>query len=346
MNKQTDLSRRQALKGRAAAAAGLGVAGMFGSQAAQAAPTTGRATMRRVGFQSEGQNMVGNLFLPSSYCQRQRVPVVVTLGTWTSVKEMMANIYARKLAENGVAALTFDYRFYGESGGTTRNFESPAAKAIDIRNAVRWLQTQPFANPEAIGGLAICASAGYMLQAITQGTPIKSYVGSASWLHNKAIAETIYGGATGVAQKIAAGQAAQRKFETSGVIDYVPAYSETDANAAMYGNPQPFDYYANPRRGAIPQWRNQLEVKSWQGWLEFDPIALAPQVNIPTMFFHSDNAATADGVRAFHAAAKGPKSLVWLPATGPFTHFDFYDNDATVSLVAQMAAAQFRNTLV
>ena len=40
------------------------------------------------------------------------------------------------LAERGLAALAFDHRFFGESGGEPRQFENPAAKIEDIRNAV------------------------------------------------------------------------------------------------------------------------------------------------------------------------------------------------------------------
>ncbi|MFC7584499.1 hypothetical protein ACFQYP_12715 [Nonomuraea antimicrobica] len=37
-------------------------------------------------------------------------------GTWTSVKELMADRYARRLAQRGYAALSFDFTGFGESG--------------------------------------------------------------------------------------------------------------------------------------------------------------------------------------------------------------------------------------
>ena len=58
--------------------------------------------------------MVGNLFLPEG---DEPAGVVVAVGPLTSVKEQAAGAYARAMAERGYAALAFDYRYFGESGG-------------------------------------------------------------------------------------------------------------------------------------------------------------------------------------------------------------------------------------
>ena len=67
---------------------------------------------------------------------------VVTTGPLTSVKEQATGAYARALAERGFAALSFDHRYFGESGGQPRQFENPAAKIEDIGSAVTYLQGQ------------------------------------------------------------------------------------------------------------------------------------------------------------------------------------------------------------
>lgn len=293
--------------------------------------------LNRVTFESEGETMVGNLFLPETYVAGDKLPAVVVTGTWTSVKEMMANTYAQNLANEGFAAFTFDFRFWGESGGEPRQFESPVAKATDIRNATNYLASLPVIDANNLGGLAVCASAGYMAQAIAEGAPLKSFVTVAAWLHDRNSVELIYGGAEGVAQKIQAAEEALALFEQTGEVLYVPAYSTTDQAAAMVGE---FDYYGNPERGAIPQWDNNFAVKSWKGWLEYEPIVYAPNIDVPTLFIHSDNAALPDGVRDFYAAVAGPKSLYWTQGA----HFDFYDG-SEVGIASEVAASHFRNTL-
>ena len=82
-------------------------------------------------FTSGGESLVGNLFLPKG----EATALVVTTGPFTSVKEQAAGVYAEAMAERGFAALAFDHRCFGKSGGEPRQFESPAWRVEDIRNA-------------------------------------------------------------------------------------------------------------------------------------------------------------------------------------------------------------------
>jgi fermentation-respiration switch protein FrsA (DUF1100 family) len=86
-------------------------------------------------FLSEGETLVGNLFLPCE--QSKPASVVVAVGPLTSVKEQAAGTYAQGMAERGYAALAFDHRYFGESGGRPRQFENPVANIEDIKNGRR-----------------------------------------------------------------------------------------------------------------------------------------------------------------------------------------------------------------
>jgi dienelactone hydrolase len=199
--------------------------------------------VNRVTFQSEGEKLVGNLYLPANYKAGDKLPAVVVAGSWTTVKEQMPATYAQKLAEQGFAALAFDFRFFGESGGKVRGFESPSAKIADIKNAVSFLQTVEAVDGNRIAGLGICASVGYMAVATARDSRIKSFIAVAPWIHDATIVNTIYGGEEVVKAKIESSQAARAKFEQTGKAEYVPAISTTNKQAAMYGN---VDYYLNP----------------------------------------------------------------------------------------------------
>jgi uncharacterized protein len=201
-------------------------------------------------FQSEGEEMAGVFYLPATYTTEYKLPAVIVTGSWTTVKEQMAGLYARKLAEQGYATLAFDFRYFGESGGNPLNYESPVAKIRDIQNAVTYLQTIDAVDIQRIGGLSICASAGYMAVAVSQDSRIQSFVAIAPWIHDSSLVEVLYGGTSGVASKMEAGRAARHNFEQTGTVEYVPAISTTDENAAMFGE---FDYYLNPERRAISQ---------------------------------------------------------------------------------------------
>src|SRR4029453_17562857 len=89
-----------------------------------------RTIQERFTFTSGGESMVGTLYVPE---EEDITGLVVTTGPLTSVKEQAAGVYARAMAERGLAAVAFDHRGFGESGGKPRQFESPRVRIEDIR---------------------------------------------------------------------------------------------------------------------------------------------------------------------------------------------------------------------
>src|SRR4028119_2345147 len=123
--------------------------------------------MSKVHFFSQGSALVGELHLPRA--TTGRAPAVVIAASWLTVKEQMPARYAPLLAAQGLAALSFDFRGFGASEGAPREVESPWSKAEDLLNAAAFLRTLPGVDPERIGILGICASAGYASLALTAG---------------------------------------------------------------------------------------------------------------------------------------------------------------------------------
>ncbi|HEX4817572.1 MAG TPA: alpha/beta fold hydrolase, partial [Nonomuraea sp.] len=253
-------------------------------------------------------------------------------------KEMMADRYAERLADHGVAALSFDFTAFGESEGQPRDVESPSRKIRDIHHAVTFLTTHPAVDGTRIGALGVCAGAMYMSANAADDPRVKALALVAPWLHDAAICEQAYGGADAVAEKIKLADEARASFEESGEVEYVPVVSATDARAAM---PYDIDFYLNPARGGIAAWPNRYAVMAWRDWLTFDSIAYAPRISQPTLLVHSEDAAIPEGARRFHAALAGPKDILWSQGT----QFDFYDQEPQVAVAVDAAAAHFRRML-
>lgn len=123
---------------------------------AGASPESGVA-LREVTFASDGDELVGHLFLPPGFDDTRKYPAVVVTGSWTSVKEQMPDAYASQLAAAGFVALTFDFRGFGESEGQPRQFEDSGRKIEDIRAAVGFLSKHDNVSDQ-IAGLGVCAS--------------------------------------------------------------------------------------------------------------------------------------------------------------------------------------------
>ena len=305
-----------------------------------------QATPRKVEFVSDGAKLVGNLYLPQNYAAGKKYPAVIVSGSWTTVKEQMAGLYAEKLAGQEFITLAFDFRNFGESEGEPRFYENPLQKVEDIENAVTFLQSLPEVDADKIGALGICAGSMYTLMAAAEDKRIKSVVTAASWLHDAEAVKLFYGGDEGVQAKIAEARAAKKRFAETGEVAYIPSISTSDESAAMFG---PYDYYLNPERGAIPQWStDKFAVMTWEDWLTLDPMPSAARLTAPTLMIHSDGAVLPQYTKQyFDMIAATDKELYWIETEldSPFHQFSFYDQEAEVNESVEQARQWFARQL-
>ena len=292
------------------------------------------ATKKRVSFESAGQTLAGDLYLPDTYKEGEKVPGVVITGAWTTVKEQMPGRYAAELASRGYAALTFDFRGWGQSPDTIRFLEDPARKTEDINAALDYLASRPEIDAARIAGLGICASAGYMSDAALQNANVKSLALVAPWLHDAEIVEAVYGGAEGVSGLIQSGRDAARADKP--VI--IEAASTTNENSLMYQAP----YYTETDRGLIPEYDNRFNVASWEGWLTFDALRTADKLEKPTLLVHSEAAAIPQGAKQYAERMGDNATAIWLDDV---TQFDFYDGPEAVKTSADAVSDHFARTL-
>jgi fermentation-respiration switch protein FrsA (DUF1100 family) len=269
---------------------------------------------------------------------QQRQPAILITGSWLTVKEQMAHTYALLLAARGYTVFTFDFSGFGESQGTLRQTELPAQKISDISAAVAFVRTLSFVQPDSVGYLAICASAQYLLAALARGVPVQSFVSVAGWFHDTVSVAPFYGGPAGVERRIAHAGRAAEKFLSTGQLETAPAYREGDEAAGMSFK---LDYYANPSRGAIFAWKNEMSVITWMHWLTFDGLTAASAVTTPALLVHGDACALPENARRVYASLKGAKQLVW----GKGSQSDYYDQPEFVAEAVEAADLHFKRTL-
>jgi len=262
-----------------------------------------------------------------------RQPAIILTGSWLTVKEQMAETYALRFAERGYAAFTFDFSGFGRSAGEPRQAEIPDRKIADLVAAADFVSTLSFVDPGRLAHLAICASAQYGLAAIARGSRVTHFVSVAGWYHDPVSVAPFYGGPAGVQARLERGRDALDRYLTAGRLDTVPAYRAGDERAGMFFE---LDYYANPSRGAVPAWKNEMATLSWSYWFTFDGLRAADRVQTPALFVHSDGCVFPDNVRSIHDRLRGPKQLVWADGT----QTDYYDQPAQVE-TAMNAAARF-----
>ena len=288
----------------------------------------------RFEFDSNGERLIGTLHLPIE----RAVAAVVTTGPLTSVKEQAAGTYAKAIATRGFAALAFDHRYFGESGGRPRQFENPVAKVEDIRNAVSALATDERTRDLAVGAVGVCAGGGYMARAVADDPRIQVFAGVAGVY--SAAAQTKRWMGQNFQPAIARALAAEEQWRKTGKAETIPAVAPDGGDVAMPLR-EAYEFYGTSR-GATPNYVNAFAVQSRAYTLPFDAQSVASEIRVPTLIAHSEHALTPELARRFIASLVAPKEELWLRSEG---QIDFYDDPRLIEPVVDAILRFFTTSL-
>ena len=290
----------------------------------QNTPEIAGVSSRPVRFDNNGVELKGVLFTPAD--ASQGLPGAIVTGAWTTVKEQMPGTYARELAARGMAALAFDFSGWGESAGLPRFVEDPKTKTADIHAAVSFMASLEEVDADNIVGVGVCASSGYMTDAVADNDQLRRVALIAPWLHDPAMAEEIYGG-----HEVATGLIAASESDGAAETVLLGA-SATDETSVMYQAP----YYTETHRGLIAEYDNKFSLLSWKPWLTYDALASADRLAKPMLMVGSPAIALPAGAAAYEARMTAPLEKVWLG--DDVTQFDFYDRADVVQAAADAVA--------
>ena len=285
----------------------------------------------RFEFACDGDHLVGTLFRP----EQKPLAAIVTTGPLTSVKEQATGAYAKALAERGFAALAFDHRYFGESGGAPRQFENPTAKIADIRAAVAALKDHGSTATLPVAAVGVCAGAGYMARAVAEEPDFIAFAGVAGYY-----AEVTEASLAKAAPRIDRGREAERAWRETGIAETIPAVAAEGGDVAMPLR-EAFEYYGTPR-GAVANYVNGFAVQSMAYTPTFDALGAAPAIKVPTLMVHSENALAPALARSFFAGLQTPRDEVWVQSTG---QIDFYDNPSIIAQAADRIEGFFKQHL-
>lgn len=287
-----------------------------------------------VEFTIAGDRLVGHLHVPTG---KGPHPAVAVAGPMTSVKEQVTGVYAAALAQRGIAALAFDHRGYGESGGAPRQYEHAGRKIEDLGAALEFLSSRSDLDGGRLGLAGVCLGAGYAAHASLLNPRVRALGLVVGYYRDPPrLRES---DPDGFDAKVAQGRDARLVYERTGEVITIPAVSMT-GDAAMQ-TPYLFDYYGTPR-AAVPNYANAFAVMSREHFLPFDVQAAAPQIQIPVCMVHSRNALSPDAAERFYANLPGSRSLTWLDGENQVA---FYDGPELVSRAADILAEHLHREL-
>ncbi|MGC6499024.1 MAG: alpha/beta hydrolase [Henriciella sp.] len=133
------------------------------AEAATIGPTieTSRFTREDIRFPCGNATCAGWLYLP----RNQANPPVVVMGQGlTGLRKDLIPGFAETFAANGIAAFAFDYRYFGDSGGSPRNLADPQRQLTDWRAAISYVRATPEIDGDRLGLWGTSMSGGLVLE--------------------------------------------------------------------------------------------------------------------------------------------------------------------------------------
>ena len=180
-----------------------------------------------------------------------------------------------------------------------------------------------------MGAAAVCLGCGYAAHASVGNPRVKALGLVAGYYRDPgAMRER---DPEGYDSKVAQGVAARRNFESTGILDVIPA-AALEEDAAMQTS-DTVDYYT--RRATHPNYANVFAVMSREYFLPFDVQAAAPYLAQPVIMVHSRNALSPQWAESFFEKLPGEKTLTWIESRG---QTDIYDDAAIVARASEVIA--------
>ena len=303
-----------------------------GGIVANAKNTEGKIMKEKVYYNQKYSNIkiAGELYKPKDFDKGvntgKKYPAIIVVHPAGGVKEQVAGLYAKRLAQKGFVTLAYDAAYQGESGGEPHYLENPASRVEDVRSAVDYLTTLPFIDKDNIGVLGICAGGGYAFNAAETEMRIKAVATVSAFDLGRARRQGLGDSMTVEQQHQKLKEAAeQRTKEANGepvkYSGYVPnSLEEIPENApTMYR--QGYEYYRTPL-AQHPRSENKYIFSNYAqqaAFTAFDrPEFISPR---PVLFIVGEKAESAYFSKEAYDKALEPKEYVVIPNA---THMEMY----------------------
>lgn len=257
---------------------------------------------KTVTFYSDGDVIVADLHLPDDFDEGKRYPAILQCQGFTGIRKMVQPEFARYFIEAGFISLAIDYRGWGDSGGE-RGRMAPLEQVEDCRNALTWLQAQPFVDSDRLGQFG--ASFGALITPYTMALDdrVKAGVATGGVAHgleaitNQRTPEQM---AEWQQKMLEARHRQVMANEKDRCLNVMDIFIDEDSRS---WEPEMWE--------AVPAWRNWFGFDSLSRCVDFRPIDVAHRIENPIAYFLAENdiVGSTESFRELYEATKEPKEL-------------------------------------
>lgn len=275
-------------------------------------------------------------------------PTVVLAGGWCYVRELVMPHYASKFADAGVAALVFDYRNLGVSGGEPRQHLDPWMQIVDYQNALSYLETRSDVDASRLGAWGISYSGGHVIVLAAIDPRVQVIVSQIPVVDGYENMRRVHGtmGYRELWARILEDRAARFKDPDSRL--FIPhATAQPAMDLSTWPFPETFHTFKALKESDAPLYQNSSTVQSVDLLLNYDIIPFARRVyDTPTLMIvaEGDDLTLWDlEIGAYNTLPTTKKRLQVLPHT---THMTLYSDRDKLEVAAREAASWFVDHLV
>ena len=260
-----------------------------------------------------------------------KAPTIVMAHGFSAVKEMYLDKFAEAFAAAGLAALVFDNRNFGASGGEPRQEIDPWRQVSDYRDAITFAETLPETDAARIGIWGSSYSGGHVLVVGAIDRRVKCVVGQVPLIsgHRNArrlIRADFWAGLNGMFED-------DRRNRYAGKPPaMIPVVAENPAAPSALPTADSWAWFTETGKTRAPSWRNEVTLRSVEMFTEYEPGAYVGYISPTPLLLvvaQGDHLTVADEALAAYERALEPKKLEIL-AGG---HFDAYVKDFEAAAV-------------
>ena len=285
-------------------------------------------------FEVDGTNIHAWLYLPEGAAGA--VPCVIMSHGFGGTKDCILEQYAVRFVEAGYAALTYDYRHFGDSEGQPRQMYDTLYQLDDLRAAVAYARSRSEIDPEKIVLWGTSASGGYGLAIAAEDTRIAAVIAQCAGLDHKADSK-LYMDREGLGFFLGLLVHAQRDKGRSrfGLSPHTFPIVGRPGTTAMFAAPGAFEGYSWIAQNS-DTFRNAVCARLLLGPHGPDLLKISENVRCPVLLLgcEQDNLAAPEGYKKV-AAILGENAIV---RNYPIGHFDIYAGEYFEKAVSEKLA--------
>jgi uncharacterized protein len=287
----------------------------------------------RITFDSGGDPVAGYLYRPAAPAGAAG-PCVVLAHGFTGTMDRLFR-YAERFAAAGLAALVFDYRRFGASGGHPRQVIDIPAQLDDWRAAIRFARSRPDLDAARIALWGLSLGGGHVVTVAAEDPAVAAVVAQVPWLGDgrtvgQKLRQAVRPSAIKVA--VAAGRDAVRGRRGREPL-LIPVVGEA-GDTAMFTDPRARQALAaNDTEDTL--WRNEFAPRFVFDLPRYRPAAVIDRVTVPLLVCaaRDDREIPVEYVRTAVARAPGAHLRCY-----PGRHFEIYHGSVYDTVVTDQIA--------